>query len=494
MAEKALAPQPLRRRIGPANVVRQAEEPSLRDTAGGAPAAPRFARSMHGFGALMITLSALSPSIGVFVAGSDVIHEAGTGAVVCFIAAAVLGVAIACVYAELSSAFPETGGEYTMAGRTLSPGFGFAALGLNLANFPVAQAVSALGVAAYLRVAAPGVPLVPAAIVLILIVNVIAILNIRVNAWITGVFLSLEAASLSLVAWLGATHLRRPVFDVLHPVMLSGGHLVPVGLGVLGTAAAGAIFAFDGYGSVVYIGEEIHEAPHRVAQVIFWALALAAVLMLVPVLTVMAAAPDLARFLAAETPLAAFVREAGGPALANAMSLVVALAIFNAMICIALLGARLAYASGRDGVWPGLVSEGLARVHPRFGSPWVATLGMGAAGVGSALLPMDLLVTFLGSGVAFTYALLSLGVLQGRRTGSSGHAPFRMPLYPVAPVFALAVLAVVVVTALMDPVSGRPGLLANAGLMLAIVLYWQFGLKRRGGWAHKGPHARGLAD
>jgi amino acid transporter len=493
MADKQLGPQPLRGLMRPAIVGDQAEGASLQASAE-ALATPRFVRSMHGFGALMITLSALSPSIGVFVAGSDVIHEAGTGAVICFIAAAVLGVAIACVYAELSSAFPESGGEYTMAGRTLSPGFGFAALGLNLANFPVAQAVSALGVAAYLRVALPAVPLVPAAVVLILVVNVIAILNIRVNAWITGVFLSLEAASLGLVAWLGATHLRRPLLDVMHPVMLSGGHLVPVGLGVLGTAAAGAIFAFDGYGSVVYIGEEIHEAPHRVAQVVFWALGLGAVLMLIPVLTAMAAAPDLARFFAAETPLAAFVRDVGGHGVADAMSLAVALAIFNAMICIALLGARLAYASGRDGVWPRMVSQDLAKVHPRFGSPWVATLVMGAAGVGFALLPMDLLVTFLGSGVAFTYALLSLGVLRGRRTGASGHAPFRMPLYPVAPVFALIVLAGVMVTALMDPVSGRPGLLANAALMLAVVLYWHFGLKPRGGWEHKGPHALGAAE
>ena len=466
----------------------------MADQSVSAAGAPGFERSMHGAGALMITLSALSPSIGVFVAGSDVIHEAGAGAIACFIAAAVLGVAIACVYAELSSAFPESGGEYTMAGRTLSPGFGFAALGLNLANFPIAQAVSALGVAAYMRVAAPGVPLVPAAMAMILVVNALAILNIRVNAWITGAFLSLEAASLGLVAWLGATHLKRPIFAVMHPVMLSGGHLVPVGLGVLGTAAAGAIFAFDGYGSVVYIGEEIHQASHRVARVIFWALGLGAVLMLIPVLTAMAAAPDLARFFAAETPLADFVREVGGPNLANAMSLAVALAIFNAMICIALLGARLAYASGRDGVWPRQASEGLARLHPRFGSPWVATLVMGAAGLGFALLPQDLLVTLLGAGVAFTYSLLCLGVLRGRRTGTSGHAPFRMPFFPIAPVFALIVLAGVVITAVMDPVSGRPGLLANAGLMIAAALYWNLVLKRRGGWSHRGPQALGLAE
>ena len=46
---------------------------------------------MGGVGALMITLSGLSPTIGVFVVGADVIHQAGTGTFLCFLAAALLG-------------------------------------------------------------------------------------------------------------------------------------------------------------------------------------------------------------------------------------------------------------------------------------------------------------------------------------------------------------------------------------------------------------------
>ncbi|MEI9891393.1 MAG: hypothetical protein WDN45_13430 [Caulobacteraceae bacterium] len=64
---------------------------------------------MGPLGALFITLSGLSPSIGVFVVASDVIHAAGTAAFLCFAAAGVLGLAIAGVYAELASAWPETG-------------------------------------------------------------------------------------------------------------------------------------------------------------------------------------------------------------------------------------------------------------------------------------------------------------------------------------------------------------------------------------------------
>ena len=151
---------------------------------------PAFDRSMGALGALFITLSGLSPSIGVFVVASDVIHAAGTAAVLCFAAAGALGLAIGGVYAELASAWPETGGEYTIVGRILGPSAGFAMLGLNLFTFSINPAVIALGAVGYLQALAPGLPTVPTAMALLLACMALSILNVRLNAWVTGVFLA----------------------------------------------------------------------------------------------------------------------------------------------------------------------------------------------------------------------------------------------------------------------------------------------------------------
>src|SRR5580704_13784940 len=121
---------------------------------GGRGEAEMFRRSMHRLGNLLITVSAITPAASVFIMGSDVIKQAGTGAVICFAAAAVLGLLTAFVYAELSSAFPLTGGEYSMIGHTLGPSFGFMALGLNVFGGALGQAVTALGLAEYLGVVA----------------------------------------------------------------------------------------------------------------------------------------------------------------------------------------------------------------------------------------------------------------------------------------------------------------------------------------------------
>jgi len=70
-------------------------------------------------GALLITLSAVTPAASVFIIAPGVIKQAGTGAIWSFLAAAVVGVFMAFVYAELASALPLTGGEYAIVGRTL---------------------------------------------------------------------------------------------------------------------------------------------------------------------------------------------------------------------------------------------------------------------------------------------------------------------------------------------------------------------------------------
>ena len=83
---------------------------------------------MRVVGALLLTLSAVTPASSVFVIVPGVIAQAGTGAFISMAVAALLAVPIAYVYAELSSAFPIAGGEYSLVGRGIGPASGFAML------------------------------------------------------------------------------------------------------------------------------------------------------------------------------------------------------------------------------------------------------------------------------------------------------------------------------------------------------------------------------
>ena len=467
---------------------------ALEDAIGEPPAASRaevgLKPSMHGFGALLITLSCLSPSIGVFLVGSDVIHQAGTSAFICFVAAALLGVAMAAVYGELASAFPGAGGEYTIFGRALGRRWGLVALAINLTGFSLAQSISSLGVATYLHPFAPSLPIVPVAAGLVVVVTLIGILNIRLNAWITGCFLAAELSALTVLSLMGLLHPARS-FDmaVLHPVVLGAhGALQAPALITVGVAMAGGVYAFNGYGAVLFLGEEMHEAPRRIAGVVFLALGLAMVTELLPMLGVLMGAPDLKRLLASDAPILAFIAERAPPWLAAMMSIGVALAIFNAMIAVALVGGRQLYATGRDRLWPDAISRFLALIHPRFGSPWTATLVMGAAGLLGCFLSQKVLVLILGNGNIALYVGLCIATLAGRRSGATRHSGYRMPLYPLAPVVALAALGAVVWFDLHDA-DGAAGLAATVAAVVLSLAYYSFVLKRRTAWTYTTPEA-----
>ena len=450
--------------------------------------------SLHRLGALLITVSGVTPAASVFIMGQSVIHQAGTGAVLCFLAAALLGLATAYVYAELSSAFPLTGGEYSIIGRTMGPVWGLMALGLNLVGGALGQAVTALGLAEYLGVVVPGAPALPTALAATVAVTVFSVLHIRTNAWVTGVFLAVELAALGVLAWLGVFQAHRDVVGVLlHPVVAgAGGALSPAPLAAIGTATAGAVYAFNGYGGAIFFGEEMYEAKTRMAWVVFWALAIAVVAELGPLSAVILGFPDLRSALASEAPIPAFILAAGGALLDRLVSLGVAFAIVNAMIAVALINARQLYASARDGVWPTAWNRAIAAVHPRFQSPWIAALIMGGFTAVSCLLDLNTLVMLTANGLVVVYAGVSVAALAGRANGSTAHAHYRMPLFPLAPVAALVALAAVAAADLADAEIGRPSLLANLAVMALFAAYYGVYLRRRGGWTLRGADGEAL--
>ena len=246
-------------------------------------------RSMRVMGVLLLTLSGVTPASSVFIGVPEVISEAGTGALISMIIGALLAAPIACVYAELSSAFPIAGGEYALVGRTLGPAPGFAILGLTVAVNMLSPAVLALGVAANLRPILPGLDPTWTAEAILVATTLLGVLHIRTNAWVTGVFLFLELAALGVLTTLGFLHAQNPLGGFLaHPVVLSNGGFHPASAAAIGLSVSVAIFVYNGFGSAVYFAEEMHEAPKLVARTILWAGLISVLTVLLPLVAVLA--------------------------------------------------------------------------------------------------------------------------------------------------------------------------------------------------------------
>ncbi len=444
---------------------------------------------MKMFGCLLITLSSVTPASSIFIVVPGVVEQAGSGALISFAAAAFVSLLTAYVYAELSSAFPLTGGEYAIVGRTLGPLPGFIILGVNLVVLLLNISVVALGLGSYVNAVFPGTPAVGDALACVGFTTLCAILNVRTNALITGAFLGLELLALVMVSVLGVAYPARSwVSLVAHPVFLAGpGHLAPAGLGVIGLATSVAIFAFYGYGNAVYLGEETHDAPRHVARAVLWALVISVVSQALPLAAALHGAPDLAAMFASDTMFSDFVRDRGGPGLGAAVNVAVALAIINADIAVVVLVSRMLFSSGRDEVWAPPVNRALTLVHRRYGSPWAATLVTGALAAVLCFVDLNLLLVMTGTAIVVVYGALCVAVIAGRRTGSTAHALYRMPLFPWPPVLALLVLAYVVYTNLLDPKTGQLSLLATLGIIVVSGLYYRLVLRRRGDWVLREP-------
>jgi len=451
--------------------------------------APKFQRSMKLFGALLITLSSLTPASSVFIIVPGIIQQAGTGALDAFLAAALVSLFIGLVYAELSSAFPFTGGEYTMVGRVLGPFPGFIILGVNLFVLLLNISVVALGIGPYLEPVIGHTDPAWAALVSVIFTTLCGVLNIRTNALITGFFLSLEVLALLILATLGALHPVRPVLPMLtHPVFLQGGHLVPAGLAALGLAGSASIFANYGFGNAIFLGEETHNATRHIARAVLLALGIGVLTQLVPLAAVLGSTPDLgAAFANAPSMFADFVAIRGGRFLSLVISLSIALSIINCNIAFVILVARLLFSTGRDRVWPAPVNRALLRIHPRFDSPWVATLCCGALAGGLCFVPLEVLVVLTGTAIVVVYGALCLAVLVGRHNGATDHAEWRMKLHPWPAVLGLIGVCYVVYANALDPLVGRPSLAATLVVIAASAAYYALVLRRRGAWVLHAP-------
>ncbi len=394
---------------------------------------------------ILITLSSVTPASSVFIIIPAVINGIGGASALAFAIAALVGVTVALCYAELSSAFPITGGEYAFVARTLGKPVGFALFVLSLVSGVFILGVIASGTGTYLGVVWGSLAGNWAGIAVIVLTAIVGCLRIRANAWVTGIFLALELAALTVLVVLGFAHVTQPVSALWHPQTVGGhGVLVSAGAGLVVSFTATALFAYNGYGTAVYYAEETKQATRTIGRAILWSLAITVAAEFIPLVAVLLGTPSLPKLVGATDPMSYFLLARGGTAVNDIVSVGIAIAIINAVLAIVLQMGRLIYSSARDQSWPDWLNRPLGSVHPRLRTPVVATLLVGV--IGALLLwlvPFSVLLTVTGASLLLTYALVALAAFIGRLRGNTSHAPYRMRAWPLVPLAMLAATIVV---------------------------------------------------
>ncbi|MDA8395077.1 MAG: APC family permease [Candidatus Dormibacteraeota bacterium] len=434
-------------------------------------------RSVSPLGHIALVLSDITPTASILVVATAVIAVAGTGSLLPFILGCFIAVNVALCMGELGSMFPVAGGLFSIVTRVLGRPLGFIAMVDYMGQAVFLPASIAIGIGTYIHSLLPSLPENAISGLGMLVVTGICLLKIRLNAWLTGVFLAIELVVVTAITVAGFTHLHQPLSIAIHPVTLgSHGALVGIAGGAVLAAIATSLFSVNGYDSGINFAEEVLGSAREVGRAVVTAALVGIVFELVPFIAVIFAAPSVEGFLRSGTPFTYVAGAAFGAKFETIITIGALLAIFNASIAITLQFARIVWASGRDRAWPEPISSWFSKVSSRHGSPWVATLFVGVlATVLCFQGTLVAVVTFTAVLLIILYGLIAISALVSRVRQRQLPRPSKMPLWPAPPILALVG---VVLALTQQKVSD---LITVAVIFGAAVVYYYGFVARRGG-------------
>jgi amino acid transporter len=436
----------------------------------------QLARRLKVAGNMTITLAVIGPAASVFAIGSVALRQQGSGAFLAFLIAALISGCLAVAWAELGVLYPTAGGLYGIVARVLGRRAGFLALTLQLALFVIVPSAFALAAGQFVAALWPAISPRTVALVLLAAATALAVAGIRFNAAVTATFLALELAIILVVSVLGFANADWSLAGtLLDPrVYAADGSAAPTSLRTLVAGVVLGLGAYAGYGGAVILSEETRGPRRGIARAVLGALGVAVVAELLALAAALVGAPSQAQLTTEPAPMSYLVRSLGGDRLVTIVTLALVATFFNILLAVLLEYARILYSSGRDRTWPAPISHAVGQVHPRTRTPVVATLAIAAAALTlTAVSNYAAAVTFASLTVVVTFALIALSALASRLRQPGLDRPYRMPLWPLPPLVALAGVAVTVVLQ-----TGRD-LAIVAAILAAGALYEVAYLRRR---------------
>ncbi|MBX9579597.1 MAG: amino acid permease [Gemmataceae bacterium] len=238
--------------------------------------------------------------------------------------------------------------------------------------------------------------------------------------------------------------------------------------GLYGAALVGVLWAYHGWMNIGPLGEEIKDPGRNIPRAFVGGVLLLIFLYCVANLAYYLVIPrDQMKELRDTTVATEFCLRLVGPVGAVVASAIVMTSVFGSLNGNLLVGPRLLFAMGRDGLAPGW----LTRLHPRYDTPALATgvyalwscllvVGVGllvrnqlpAVPLGFAEVdlnlppgkaPFDVVTDFAMFGAVAFETLAVASIFVFRRRLPAADRPYRCPGYPVVPALYVLIMAAV---------------------------------------------------
>jgi amino acid transporter len=374
------------------------------------------------------------------------------------------------VWAELGAAMPEAGGSYAFLRRIYSGADGTRKLGRFLAflfifqltfSAPLSVASGCIGLSQYATYlwpslaghAAPhiihigpyaaGITVGPATLVAIVAVLIAVFLLYRGISSLRIVAAVMWCAVMALIAWILITGIRHGHLSQAFTFPPHAFTPTPAFFLGLGSAMLIATYDYWGYYNITFLRGEVRDAARTVPRAILISIVLVAALYLAINISVLAVLPwqhivtahDLT---AQRAVISTFMETAygprNGPALGKLAAILVMVTAFASVFSLLLGYSRIPYAAARDGNY----FRVFGRLHPK-GFPHISLLILGGAAICFCFFSLaDVIAALVVLRILLQFLMQHIGVIYLRRTQPNLPRPFRIWLYPLPPLLAIA--------------------------------------------------------
>jgi basic amino acid/polyamine antiporter, APA family len=412
---------------------------------------------------------------GIFVLTGQVASaNAGPAILLSFVVAGVACAFAGLCYAELSAAMPVSGSAYTYAYGTLGEVFAWVMGWLLVLEYGVAASTVAVGWAGYtvsllhdlginfptIMIAGKAFPMFATPLLQafpnaaghlafqptgtlnvmagigIMAVTCLLVLGVSESAKVNNVIVVIKTLVLLAFIVIGVSYVNPHNWHPFLPKNTTGEFGA---YGWSGVLRGGAIifFAYVGFEAVSTAAAEAKNPSKDVPIGILGSLFICTLIYVVVAAIMTGVVPY--KQLAAPDPIAVAIDRmnptwAAVPYAANAshqlnlVSLAIKIGAFtglsSVMLVLTYAQTRIFYTMARDGLLPKV----FAAIHPKFRTPWIGTLLLGAViAVAAAFLPIDLLSDLVSLGTALAFAIVCLSVIYLRKRHPEMPRPFRVP-------------------------------------------------------------------
>ncbi len=413
-------------------------------------------RSLTALDLVMLGIGAIIGT-GIFVlTGTAAARNAGPAVVLSFIVAGTASGFAGLCYSEMASMIPISGSAYTYAYATMGELVAWM-IGWDLIlEYLVAAAAVSVGWSGYVvafmhdtfgidlprawtsapviwdeakeQFHATGAYLNLPAVLAVLAITALLVRGIKESARFNTIIVFVKVAVVLLFIAFAWSFVKT---ENWHPfVPENRGHFGKFGVSGVLQGATTVFFAYIGFDAVSTAAQETRNPQRDLPIGILGSLAVCTVLYIAVSLILTGVVPYTK--LDVPHPIAVGVEATGQRWLATAVE-VGAIAGLSSVMLVMLMGQpRIFFSMAQDGLFPQVA----ARIHPRFGTPYITTIITGVVcAIAGGVLPIHILAELTSIGTLFAFVLVSIGVMILRIKRPDLPRAFRAPGGPfVVPV------------------------------------------------------------